>query len=66
MIESDRFYKEGVIFVLTLETRKDKQNVGVLAKKIFNHGGNIIDNKFIGKISHIQSLSGDIEISLKL
>ena len=42
----------------------DKAGAKKLALKMLEHGGKIIDNKFIGKIAYAQAISGDIENSL--
>ena len=64
LIESDRFYKEGISEVIIIQSHKDKAGAKKLALKMLEHGGKIIDNKFIGKIAYAQAISGDIENSL--
>ena len=64
LIESDRFYKEGISEVIIIQSHKDKAGAKKLALKMLVHGGKIIDNKFIGKIAYAQAISGDIENSL--
>ena len=65
-IESDRFYKEGIIDVLYLQAKSNKPETTDLSINILNLGGKIIDNKFIGDIATILSISGDIDNSLKI
>ena len=65
LIESDRFYKEGISEIIIIQSHKDKVGAKKLAKKMLEHGGKIIDNKFIGQIVYAQAISGDIKNSLK-
>ena len=64
LIESDRFYKEGVSEIIIIQSHKDKVGAKKLAQKMLEQGGKIIDNKFIGKIAYAQAISGDIKNSL--
>jgi len=65
LIESDRFYKEGISEIIIIQSHKDKVGAKKLARKMLKQGGKIIDNKFVGKIAYAQAISGDIENSLK-
>jgi hypothetical protein len=65
LIESDRFYKEGVSAVIIIQSHKDKDGAKKLALEMLEQGGKIIDNKFIGQIAYAQAISGDIKNSLK-
>ena len=64
LIESDRFYKEGVSEVIIIQARNDKLGAKSLATKMLNLGGKIIDNKFLGRIAYAQAITGDIENAL--
>ena len=64
IIESDRFYKEGVSEVLIIQAKNDKIGARNLASKMLELGGRIIDNKFLGQIAYAQAITGDIENSL--
>ena len=64
LIESDRFYKEGISEIIIIQSHKDKVGGKKLARKMLEQGGKIIDNKFIGKIAYAQAISGDIKNSL--
>ena len=64
LIESDRFYKEGVSEVIIIQSYKDKIGTKELALKMLTQGGKIIDNKIIGQIAYAQAISGDIENAL--
>ena len=64
-IESDRFYKEGIIDILHLQAKSNMSKTTELSINILNLGGKIVDNKFIGNIATILSVSGDIDNSLK-
>ena len=66
VIESDRFYKEGVSEVLIIQAKNDKMGARNLASKMLEHGGKIIDNKFLGKIAYAQAISGNIGGSLNI
>ena len=66
VIESDRFYKEGISEVLIIQAKNDKIGAGNLASKMLEHGGKIIDNKFLGRIAYVQAISGNIEDSLNI
>ena len=65
LIESDRFYKEGIHDILYLQSKTKKREASKKALEILNFGGTILDNKFLSKIAVIQSISGDIENSFK-
>ena len=65
IIESDRFYKEGVSAVIIIQSHKDKDGAKKLALEMLEQGGEIIDNKFIGQIVYAQAISGDIKNSFK-
>ena len=65
LIEIDRFYKEGISEIIIIQSHKDKVGAKKFAKKMLEHGGKIIDNKFIGQIAYAQAISGDIKNSLK-
>ena len=65
LIESDRFYKEGISEIIIIQSHKDKVGAKKLARKMLEQGGKIIDNKFIGQIAYAQAISGDIKNSLK-
>jgi len=64
LIESDRFYKEGISDVIIIQSHKDKLGAKKLALQMLEQGGKIIDNKFMGNIAYAQAISGDIENSL--
>ena len=64
LIESDRFYKEGISYVIIIQSHKDKLGAKKLALQMLEQGGKIIDNKFMGNIAYAQAISGDIENSL--
>ena len=64
IIESDRFYKEGVSEILIIQAKSDKIGARNLASKMLELGGRIIDNKFLGQIAYAQAITGDIENSL--
>ena len=66
VIESDRFYKEGISEVLIIQAKNDKIGAGNLASKMLEHGGKIIDNKFLGRIAYVQAISGNIGDSLNI
>ena len=63
LIESDRFYKEGIYDVLYIQSKKNKEGARKKALQVLNFGGNLLDNKFVSKIAVIQSIAGDIENS---
>ena len=65
LIESDRFYKEGIHDILFLQSKKNKKEAKKKALELLNFGGTILDSKFMSKIATIQSLAGDIENSFK-
>ena len=64
IIESDRFYKEGVSEILIIQAKSDKIGARNLALKMLELGGKIIDNKFLGQVAYAQAITGDIENSL--
>mgnify|MGYP001177099330 CR=1 FL=1 len=64
LIESDRFYKEGISEILIIQAKKDKKGAIELASKLINHGGKIIDTKILGKIASAQAICGEFEDSL--
>ena len=66
LIESDRFYKEGLSEIIIIQSYKDKTGAKKLALKMFDQGGKIIDNKFTGIIVYALAISEDIENSLKI
>ena len=57
LIESDRFYKEGISDVIIIQAKSDSVGAKELASKMLQLGGNII--------AYAQAISGDIENSLK-
>lgn len=65
LIESDRFYKEGIHDILFLQSKKNKKDAKKTALELLNFGGTILDSKFMSKIATIQSIAGDIENSFK-
>ena len=65
LIESDKFYKEGIHDVLFLQSKKNKKEAKKKALELLNFGGTILDSKFMSKIATIQSIAGDIENSFK-
>ena len=65
LIESDKFYKEGIHDILFLQSKKNKKEAKKKALELLNFGGTILDSKFMSKIATIQSLAGDIENSFK-
>ena len=65
LIESDKFYKEGIHDILFLQSKKDKKEAKKKALELLNFGGTILDSKFMSKIATIQSIAGDIENSFK-
>lgn len=64
LIESDRFYKEGMSDVIIIQALKDKSGASKLASKMMKLGGEIVDNKFLGKIAYAQAISGQLESAL--
>ena len=64
LIESDRFYKEGISDVIIIQSQKDKDGAKKLVLKMLEQGGKIVDNKFIGILAYAQAISGDIENAL--
>ena len=66
LIESDRFYKEGISEIIIIQSHKDKAGAKKLALKMLEQGGKIIDNKFTGKIVYALAISKDIENSLNI
>ena len=65
LIESDKFYKEGIHDILFLQSKKNKKEAKKKALELLNFGGTILDSKFMSKIATIQSIAGDIENSFK-
>ena len=65
LIESDKFYKEGIHDILYLQSKKNKKEAKKKALELLNFGGTILDSKFMSKIATIQSIAGDIENSFK-
>ena len=66
LIESDRFYKEGISEIIIIQSRKDKDGARKLAIQMFDQGGGIVDNKFIGIIVYALAIAKDIENSLNI
>ena len=66
LIESDRFYKEGISEIIIIQSRKDKDGARKLSLKMLDQGGKIIDNKLIGNIVYALAISNDIENSLNI
>ena len=64
LIESDRFYKEGISDVIVIQSKIDKIGSRKLALNILNLGGKIVDNKLLGKIAYSQAISEDVENAL--
>ena len=65
LIESDKFYKEGIHDILFLQSKENKKEAKKKALELLNFGGTILDSKFMSKIATIQSIAGDIENSFK-
>ena len=66
LIESDRFYKEGISEIIIIQSRKDKDGARKLSLKMLDQGWKIIDNKLIGNIVYALAISNDIENSLNI
>ena len=64
LIESDRFYKEGISDVIIIQSRKDNDGAKKLVLMMLEQGGKIIDNKFMGMLAYAQAISGDIKNAL--
>lgn len=65
LIESDRFYKEGIHKIIYLQSKVNKEDAKIKILEILNFGGKILDNKLISELATVQSISGDIENSFK-
>ena len=64
LIESDRFYKEGISDVIIIQSQKDNDGAKKLVLMMLEQGGKVIDNKFIGMLAYAQAISGDIKNAL--
>ena len=64
LIESDRFYKEGISDVIIIQSRKDNDGAKKLVLMMLEQGGKIIDNKFMGMLAYAQAISGDTKNAL--
>ena len=50
--------------VIIIQALKDKSGASKLASKMMKLGGEIVDNKFLGKIAYAQAISGQLESAL--